>query len=122
MPYQHYQWAMDNVLMSKPLYDKMVQLGQYPFGTTEVKRYVSPFLKHGKAKKPTQAVPKGKVRAGTSVDDKLYIWGFMDGSLVYILDLIHSGKMEDYLRINKKTGVCDTTCQCPAALKTFNNE
>eukprot|EP00957_Ditylum_brightwellii_P199369 15196597-Ditylum_brightwellii.AAC.1 len=48
MPYQHCQWAMDNWFTSKPLYDEMVQLGQYPFGTMEVKRYVPPFLKHGK--------------------------------------------------------------------------
>eukprot|EP00957_Ditylum_brightwellii_P013627 1028046-Ditylum_brightwellii.AAC.1 len=103
MPYQHCQWAMDNWFMSKLLYDKMVQLGQYSFGTMEVKRYVTPFLKHGKAKKPTQAVPKGTVRAGTSVDGKLSIWSFMDSSLVYILDSTHSGKMEDYSRMNKET-------------------
>eukprot|EP00957_Ditylum_brightwellii_P120770 9212155-Ditylum_brightwellii.AAC.1 len=30
--------------------------------------------------------------------------------------------MEDYLRVNKETGVCDTTGQCPAALNTFNNK
>eukprot|EP00957_Ditylum_brightwellii_P071301 5419709-Ditylum_brightwellii.AAC.1 len=30
--------------------------------------------------------------------------------------------MEDYLRMNKETGVCDSTGQCPAALNTFNNE
>eukprot|EP00957_Ditylum_brightwellii_P155521 11837973-Ditylum_brightwellii.AAC.1 len=46
----------------------------------------------------------------------------MDSSLVYILDLIHGVKMEDYLRMNKETGVHDTTDQCPAALNTFNNE
>eukprot|EP00957_Ditylum_brightwellii_P020550 1549383-Ditylum_brightwellii.AAC.1 len=66
MPYQHCQWAMGNCFTPKLLYDKMVQLGQYPFSTMEVKRYVPPFLKHGKIKKPTQAVPKGTVRAGTS--------------------------------------------------------
>eukprot|EP00957_Ditylum_brightwellii_P079176 6021754-Ditylum_brightwellii.AAC.1 len=100
----------------------MVQLGQYPFGTMEVKRYVPPFLKHGKTKKPTQAVSKETVRAGTSADGKLSIWSFMDSSLVYILDSIHGRKMEDYLRMNKKAGVCDTTGQCLAALNTFNNE
>eukprot|EP00957_Ditylum_brightwellii_P077369 5878692-Ditylum_brightwellii.AAC.1 len=46
----------------------------------------------------------------------------MDSSLVYILGLIHGGKMEDYSRMNKKTGVCNTTDQCPAALNTFSNE
>eukprot|EP00957_Ditylum_brightwellii_P114481 8728845-Ditylum_brightwellii.AAC.1 len=46
----------------------------------------------------------------------------MDSSLVYILDLIHSGEMEDYSRVNKETCVCDTTGLCPAALNTFNNE
>eukprot|EP00957_Ditylum_brightwellii_P119006 9076435-Ditylum_brightwellii.AAC.1 len=59
MPYQHCQWAMGNWFTSKLLYDKMVQLGQCPFGTMEVKRHVPPFLKHRKTKKPTQAVPKG---------------------------------------------------------------
>eukprot|EP00957_Ditylum_brightwellii_P000503 39043-Ditylum_brightwellii.AAC.1 len=88
----------------------------------EVKRYVLPLLKHGKTKKPTQAVPKGIVRAGTSVDGKLSNWSFMDSSLVYILDLIHGGKMEDYSRMNKETCVCDTTGQCPAVLNKFNNE
>eukprot|EP00957_Ditylum_brightwellii_P069449 5273594-Ditylum_brightwellii.AAC.1 len=73
MPYQHCQWAMDNWFTSMPLYDEMVQLGQYAFGTIEVKRYVPSFLKHGKTKKPTQAVPKGTVRAGTSVGGKLSI-------------------------------------------------
>eukprot|EP00957_Ditylum_brightwellii_P019213 1448335-Ditylum_brightwellii.AAC.1 len=67
----------------------MVQLGQYPFGTMEIKRYIPPFFKYGKTKKPTQAVPEGTVRAGTSVDGKLSIWSFMDSSLVYILDSIH---------------------------------
>eukprot|EP00957_Ditylum_brightwellii_P178490 13596751-Ditylum_brightwellii.AAC.1 len=46
----------------------------------------------------------------------------MDSSLVYILDLIHGGKMEDYLMMKMETGDCDTTGQCPAALNTFNNE
>eukprot|EP00957_Ditylum_brightwellii_P120514 9194677-Ditylum_brightwellii.AAC.1 len=100
----------------------MVRLGQYPFGIMEVKRYVLPFLKYGKTKIPTQAVPKGTVRAGTSVDSKLSMWSFMDSSLVYILDLIHGEKIENYSRINKETGVCDTTGQCQAALNTFNNE
>eukprot|EP00957_Ditylum_brightwellii_P046167 3502932-Ditylum_brightwellii.AAC.1 len=80
---------MDNWFTSKLLYDKMVQLEQYPFGTMEIKRCVPPLLKHGKIKKPTQAVPKGTVRADSSVDRKLSIWSFMDSSLVYILDLIH---------------------------------
>eukprot|EP00957_Ditylum_brightwellii_P007859 594977-Ditylum_brightwellii.AAC.1 len=30
--------------------------------------------------------------------------------------------MEDYSRMNKETGVCDTTVQCPAARNTFNNK
>eukprot|EP00957_Ditylum_brightwellii_P068565 5205628-Ditylum_brightwellii.AAC.1 len=30
--------------------------------------------------------------------------------------------MEDYLRMNKETDICDTTGQCPAALNTFKNE
>eukprot|EP00957_Ditylum_brightwellii_P179255 13655819-Ditylum_brightwellii.AAC.1 len=30
--------------------------------------------------------------------------------------------MEDYSRMNKETGICDTTGQYPAALNTFNNE
>eukprot|EP00957_Ditylum_brightwellii_P128126 9772310-Ditylum_brightwellii.AAC.1 len=71
----------------------------------EVKRYVPPFLKHGKTQKPTIAVPKGMVRAGTSVDGKLSIWSFMDSSLVYILNSVHGGRMEDYPRMNKTTGV-----------------
>eukprot|EP00957_Ditylum_brightwellii_P070043 5319802-Ditylum_brightwellii.AAC.1 len=72
----------------------MVQLGQYPYGTMEVKRYVLPFLRH--EKKPMVAVPKGTVRAGTRVDGKLSIWSFMDRSLVYVLDPVHSGRMEDH--------------------------
>eukprot|EP00957_Ditylum_brightwellii_P035699 2707090-Ditylum_brightwellii.AAC.1 len=67
----------------------------------EVKRYVPPFLKHGKTKNPMVAVPKGTVRAGSSVDRKLFIWSFMDSSLVYALDSVHGGRMEDYTRMNK---------------------
>eukprot|EP00957_Ditylum_brightwellii_P103391 7878557-Ditylum_brightwellii.AAC.1 len=52
---------MDNWFTSKPLYNEMVQLGQYPYGTMEVKRYVPPFLKQGKTKKPMIAVPKGQL-------------------------------------------------------------
>eukprot|EP00957_Ditylum_brightwellii_P042266 3201396-Ditylum_brightwellii.AAC.1 len=36
-PYLHFHWAIDNWFTSKPLYDEMVQLGQYPYGTMEVK-------------------------------------------------------------------------------------
>eukprot|EP00957_Ditylum_brightwellii_P171262 13037204-Ditylum_brightwellii.AAC.1 len=35
--YLHCHWAMDNWFTSKPLYDKMVPLGQYPYGTIKVK-------------------------------------------------------------------------------------
>eukprot|EP00957_Ditylum_brightwellii_P146262 11136485-Ditylum_brightwellii.AAC.1 len=60
-PYLHCHWATDNWFTSKPLYDDMVWLGQYPYGTMEVKRYVPPCLKHGKTKKPTIAVTKGNI-------------------------------------------------------------
>eukprot|EP00957_Ditylum_brightwellii_P024852 1879206-Ditylum_brightwellii.AAC.1 len=77
----------------------------------EVKRYVPPFLKHGRTKKPPIAVPKGTVRVGTSVDVKLSIWSFMDSSHVYILDFVHGGRMEDYTRMNKTTAVQETNGQ-----------
>eukprot|EP00957_Ditylum_brightwellii_P027915 2108703-Ditylum_brightwellii.AAC.1 len=47
-------------------------------------------------------MPKGTVRAGPSVDSKLSIWSLNDSSLVYILDSIHSRKMEDYSRIIRR--------------------
>eukprot|EP00957_Ditylum_brightwellii_P122038 9307029-Ditylum_brightwellii.AAC.1 len=61
--YLHCHWAMDNWFTSKPTYDEMVWLGQYPYSIMEMKRYVPPFLKHEKAKKTRIAVPKGTVRA-----------------------------------------------------------
>eukprot|EP00957_Ditylum_brightwellii_P164860 12551468-Ditylum_brightwellii.AAC.1 len=112
---------MDNWFTSKPLYNEMMWLGEYPYGTMEVKRYVSPFLKHGKTKKPTIAVPKGTIRAGTSVDGKLSICSFMDSSIVYILDSVYSGRMEDYTRMNKTTGIWEINGKYPKALNEFNN-
>eukprot|EP00957_Ditylum_brightwellii_P203154 15333452-Ditylum_brightwellii.AAC.1 len=87
----------------------------------EVKSYVSPFLKHGKTKKPTVAVPKGMVRAGTSVDGQLSILSFIDSSLVYILVSVHGDRMEDCTRMNKTTGVQETNGQCPKDLNEFNS-
>eukprot|EP00957_Ditylum_brightwellii_P149625 11393370-Ditylum_brightwellii.AAC.1 len=66
------------------------------------------------------AVPKRMVRTGTSVDGKLSIWSFMDNSLVYVLDSVHGGRVEDYTRMNKTTGIHETNGQCPKALSEFN--
>eukprot|EP00957_Ditylum_brightwellii_P119385 9107682-Ditylum_brightwellii.AAC.1 len=62
---------MDNWFTSKLLFDELVCLEQYPYGTIERKQYVPPFVTFGPTKRPTVGVPKGSRKAGHSVDRKL---------------------------------------------------
>eukprot|EP00957_Ditylum_brightwellii_P033509 2539433-Ditylum_brightwellii.AAC.1 len=57
-PFANIRWAIDNWFMSKPLYDKLLRLRQYLYGTMELKRYVPPFVTFGGTNKPTNATPK----------------------------------------------------------------
>eukprot|EP00957_Ditylum_brightwellii_P175803 13386654-Ditylum_brightwellii.AAC.1 len=71
--YTNVQWAMDNWFTSKPLFDELLQLGQYPLGTMDVKRYAPPYLKHIRTKKPTANVPKGTIQPAHSHNGKLLL-------------------------------------------------
>eukprot|EP00957_Ditylum_brightwellii_P070719 5374857-Ditylum_brightwellii.AAC.1 len=62
---------MDNWFTSKPLFDKLVCLEQYPYGTMERKQCVPPFVTFGPTKRPTVGVPTGSWKAAHSVDGKL---------------------------------------------------
>eukprot|EP00957_Ditylum_brightwellii_P070633 5367035-Ditylum_brightwellii.AAC.1 len=42
-PYINARWAMDKWFTSKPLFDNLIFLEQYPYGTMERKQYVPPF-------------------------------------------------------------------------------
>eukprot|EP00957_Ditylum_brightwellii_P201868 15327596-Ditylum_brightwellii.AAC.1 len=70
MPYSSMHWNMGNWFTSKPLFDELLQLKQYTYGTMERKWYVTPFLTHGKPKKPKLTVQKGTMKAGHSKDGK----------------------------------------------------
>eukprot|EP00957_Ditylum_brightwellii_P014423 1085979-Ditylum_brightwellii.AAC.1 len=59
---------MDNWFTSKQLFDELVCLEQYPYGTMERKWYVPPFVMIGPTKRPTVVVPKGSWKAAHSVD------------------------------------------------------
>eukprot|EP00957_Ditylum_brightwellii_P141550 10783606-Ditylum_brightwellii.AAC.1 len=61
LPFANVRWAMDNWFTSKPLYDELLRLRQYPYGTMELKRYALPFVTFGGTKKPTNATPKGSL-------------------------------------------------------------
>eukprot|EP00957_Ditylum_brightwellii_P077523 5890484-Ditylum_brightwellii.AAC.1 len=85
---------MDNWFTSKPLFDKLVRLEQYPYGTMERKQYVPPFVTFGPMKRPTLDVPKGSWKVAHSVDRKLSLWPYMDSSLIFILDTCWGGRKE----------------------------
>eukprot|EP00957_Ditylum_brightwellii_P207334 15352503-Ditylum_brightwellii.AAC.1 len=73
-PFANVKWAMDNWLMSKPLYDKLLRLRQYPYGTMELKRHVMPFVTFGGTKKPTNATPNGSLKKVCSVENKCILY------------------------------------------------
>eukprot|EP00957_Ditylum_brightwellii_P145417 11073998-Ditylum_brightwellii.AAC.1 len=52
-PYNNVRWAMDNWFTSKPMFDILVCLEQYPYGIMERKLYVPPFVTFGPTKRPT---------------------------------------------------------------------
>eukprot|EP00957_Ditylum_brightwellii_P174410 13279824-Ditylum_brightwellii.AAC.2 len=44
--YHNARWVMDNWLTNKPLFEKMVDLKQYPFGTMKKEQHVPTYLLH----------------------------------------------------------------------------
>eukprot|EP00957_Ditylum_brightwellii_P054877 4159760-Ditylum_brightwellii.AAC.1 len=83
-PLANVRWAMDNWSKSKPIYDKLLRLRQYPYGTMELKRCVPPFVTFGRTKKPTNAMPKGFLKKERFVDGKLSLWAYMNSSIVFV--------------------------------------
>eukprot|EP00957_Ditylum_brightwellii_P007413 561175-Ditylum_brightwellii.AAC.1 len=53
-PYHNVMWTMVNWSTSKLLFEKMVDMKQYPFGIMKKEQHVPPYLLHGKTKKPTK--------------------------------------------------------------------
>eukprot|EP00957_Ditylum_brightwellii_P110627 8437626-Ditylum_brightwellii.AAC.1 len=50
MHFSNVQWVMDNWFTSKPLFDELLHLEQYLYGTMERKRYAAPFVTHRNTK------------------------------------------------------------------------
>eukprot|EP00957_Ditylum_brightwellii_P078593 5975394-Ditylum_brightwellii.AAC.1 len=65
LPYTNFQWTMDNWFASKLICNELLWPGQYPLGTMEVKRYVPPYLKHGKIKNINYKCVKGNSQSST---------------------------------------------------------
>eukprot|EP00957_Ditylum_brightwellii_P026111 1974293-Ditylum_brightwellii.AAC.1 len=66
-------------------------------------------------------VPTGTMKAGHSKNGKIFIWSYMDSSLVFILDTCWGETTELFVHRDKETGEKNFIGDCPKAFNVFNN-
>ena len=87
----------------------------------EGKRDMQHHLSNTETQKTTKTGPKGIGLAAHLHDGKMYLWLYMDRSLVFILDTCWGGHKEPFICVNKQTGERQLIVQCPKALNVFND-